>query len=115
MGSASSFTATTDCSKSTLSPMSSTASGWCATSRRYRDIVKGWIDEHLDHKMLLRTDDPVIPALTELGEPLYLLDVNPTAENIAKHIYRQAHDNGLPLSEVRLWETPSSYATYRED
>lgn len=65
--------------------------------------------------MLLRTDDPVIPALTELGEPLYLLDVNPTAENIAKHIYRQAHDNGLPLSEVRLWETPSSYATYRED
>ena len=80
-----------------------------------RDIVKTWVDEHLDHKMLLRTDDPVIPALKELGEPLYLLDVNPTAENIARHIYRQARENGLPLSEVRLWETPSSYATYRED
>lgn len=80
-----------------------------------RDIVKGWVDEHLDHKMLLRRDDPVIPALTALGEPLYLLDVNPTAENIAKHIYEQTRESGLSLTEVRLWETPSSYAVYRED
>ena len=80
-----------------------------------RDIVKGWVDEHLDHKMLLRRDDPVIPALKELGEPLVLFDVNPTAENIAKHIFEQARENGLPLTEVRLWETSSSYAVYRED
>ena len=79
-----------------------------------RDIVKSWVDENLDHKMLLRRDDPVIPALSELGEPLYLLDVNPTAENIAKHIFEQARENGLALTEVRLWETPSSYAVYRE-
>ena len=80
-----------------------------------RDIVKGWVDENLDHKMLLRRDDPVIPALKELGEPLVLFDVNPTAENIAKHIFEQARENGLPLTEVRLWETPSSFAVYRED
>ena len=79
-----------------------------------RDIVKGWVDENLDHKMLLRNDDPVIPSLADLGEPLYLLEVNPTAENIAKHIYEQARVRGLDLLEVRLWETPSSYATYRE-
>ena len=80
-----------------------------------RDIVKSWVDEHLDHKMLLRRDDPVIPALKELGEPLVLFDVNPTAENTAKHIFEQARENGLPLTEVRLWETPSSYAVYREE
>ena len=79
-----------------------------------RDIVKGWVDENLDHKMLLRRDDPVAPILEELGEPIYLLDDNPTAENIAKHIYLQAQSRGLNMAEIRLWESPSSYATYRE-
>ena len=79
-----------------------------------RDIVKGWVDENLDHKMLLRRDDPVVPILEELGEPIYLLDDNPTAENIAKHIYLQARNQGLNMAEIRLWESPSSYATYRE-
>ncbi len=79
-----------------------------------RDIVKGWVDENLDHKMLLRRDDPVAPILEELGEPIYLLDDNPTAENIAKHIYLQARSRGLNMAEIRLWESPSSYATYRE-
>lgn len=79
-----------------------------------RDIVKGWVDENLDHKMLLRHDDPVAPLLKELGEPIYLLDDNPTAENIAMHIYQQAQSQGLKVAEIRLWESPSSYATYRE-
>ena len=79
-----------------------------------RDIVKGWVDENLDHKMLLRRDDPVAPILEELGEPIYLLDDNPTAENIAKHIYLQARSRGLNMAEIRLWESPSSYATYKE-
>ena len=79
-----------------------------------RDIVKSWVDENLDHKMLLRHDDPVAPLLKDLGEPIYLLDDNPTAENIAKHIYLQARIQGLNMAEIRLWESPTSYATYRE-
>jgi len=79
-----------------------------------RDIVKGWVDENLDHKLLLRRDDPVAPILEKLGEPIYLLDDNPTAESIAKHIYLQARNQGLNMAEIRLWESPSSYATYRE-
>ena len=78
------------------------------------DIVKGWVDENLDHKMLLRRDDPVAPLLRDIGEPIYLLDGNPTAENIAMHIYHQAHNQGLKVPEIRLWESPTSYATYRE-
>ena len=80
-----------------------------------KDIVKSWIDENLDHKMLLRRDDPVAPLLRNLGEPFYLLDDNPTAENIAMHIYHQVHDQGLKVAEIRLWESPTSYATYREE
>lgn len=80
-----------------------------------RDIVKNWVDDNLDHKMLLRRDDPVAPLLADLGEPVYLLDDNPTAENIAVHIFQQARSRGLNIAEIRLWESPTSYATYRED
>jgi len=80
-----------------------------------RDIVKGWVDDNLDHKMLLRRDDPVAPLLTDLGEPVYLLNDNPTAENIAVLIFQQTRSQGLNIAEIRLWESPTSYAAYRED
>ena len=79
-----------------------------------RDVVKDWVDENLDHRMLLCKRDAIIPILKDLNEPLYLMDENPTAENIAKLIFQAARKKGLKISEVRLWETPSSYATYRE-
>jgi 6-pyruvoyltetrahydropterin/6-carboxytetrahydropterin synthase len=79
-----------------------------------RDVVKGWIDENLDHRMVLCRTDPVVPTLIEMGEPLYLMDENPTAENISMHVFRHARQRGLKVSEVRLWETPSSCAAYRE-
>lgn len=79
-----------------------------------RDLVKSWVDANLDHRMVLCESDPAVPVLKGLGEPLYLLPDNPTAENLARHIFHNAQALGLDVSEVRLWETPSSYATYRE-
>src|SRR5271156_6426605 len=46
---------------------------------RVKHIVGGWIDETLDHKMLLHKDAPVLPLLRMQGEPVHVLDVNPTA------------------------------------
>lgn len=80
-----------------------------------RDAVKGWVDANLDHKMLLCKQDPVVQVLKDLKEPYYLMDENPTAENIAKLIFHQMHKMGFLTSEVRLWETPSSCAAYRKD
>lgn len=80
-----------------------------------RDVVKGWVDANLDHRMLLCRDDPAVPVLQELGEPLYILDDNPTAENIAKEIFERTRERGLAICEIRLWETPSSQAVYRGD
>jgi 6-pyruvoyltetrahydropterin/6-carboxytetrahydropterin synthase len=77
-------------------------------------VVKGWIDRDLDHKMLLRKDDPLVKALQQLGEPVYLCESNPTAEHIAKIIYQHAAGEGLPVVRVKLWETPTSYAEYAE-
>src|SRR5215510_12952004 len=51
-----------------------------------KKLISTWINEALDHKMLLNKDDPFLPYLRSQGEPVYVLDVNPTAENIAKLI-----------------------------
>jgi len=77
------------------------------------DIVKTWVNDNLDHRMLLCKDDPIIPTLKGMGEPLFLMDENPTAENIAKVIWQAARGAGLKVSEIRLWETSTSRATYR--
>jgi 6-pyruvoyltetrahydropterin/6-carboxytetrahydropterin synthase len=69
-----------------------------------KKILQGVIDR-LDHQWL--NDFPPFDIL------------NPSAENIAKYIYDEvsiginAHD-GVRLESVRLWETDSSSATYRE-
>jgi 6-pyruvoyltetrahydropterin/6-carboxytetrahydropterin synthase len=76
-------------------------------------VVKAWIDEELDHKMLLRHDDPLVRALKQLGEPVYLLDSNPTAERIARLIFDYTCQQGFPVVRVTVWETPTSFAEYR--
>jgi 6-pyruvoyltetrahydropterin/6-carboxytetrahydropterin synthase len=79
---------------------------------RLKQVVGAWIDETLDHKMLLHRDDPVLPFLRELGEPVHVLDLNPTAENIARLIYDFAAGQGFPVVEVQLWETDTCFASY---
>jgi 6-pyruvoyltetrahydropterin/6-carboxytetrahydropterin synthase len=77
-------------------------------------IVKEWIDRELDHKMILCKDDPVLGMMRHYEQPVFLLHVNPTAENLAHLIFDFVKSQGFPVSEVRLWETPNSFAAYRE-
>jgi len=74
--------------------------------------IKTWVDRELDHKMILRQDDPLVPVLQGMQEPVFTLDSNPTAERIARLIYDVARDQGLPVARVTVWETPTSWATY---
>ncbi|SIN92485.1 6-pyruvoyltetrahydropterin/6-carboxytetrahydropterin synthase [Singulisphaera sp. GP187] len=74
--------------------------------------VQRWIDENLDHNMLLCRDDPILPVLIEQGERVFVMDANPTAENIARLIFERTADEGLPVVEVILWETEKCYAAY---
>lgn len=75
--------------------------------------MKAWIDEHFDHRMLLNKEDPLIPLLQEQGEPLYLMDGNPTAEGIARQLHSVAREFDFPVQEIRFWESPTSLAVYR--
>ena len=77
-------------------------------------IVKGWIDEQLDHKMILRHDDPLVAPLRALGEPIFIVDSNPTVECIAKLIFDESRKLGLDVVAVRVWETPTSRTEYAD-
>ena len=81
----------------------------------FTDLKNGmtrWVDDNLDHRMLLRRDDPILPTLRALGEPVFEMDTNPTAEAIARLLFDAAAVHHFPVVEVRLWETDSSVATY---
>lgn len=88
--------------------------GMVADFSDVKRVVLPWIDSEFDHRMLLHRDDPLVPVLREHGDPVKVLEVNPTAENIARLIYDFAKSHGFPVSNVVLWETPSCSATYGE-
>ena len=73
-----------------------------------------YIDDYLDHNLLLHKDDPLIPALVAGGERFLALDEHPTAEVLSKMIYCALKKLGLAVYEVTIWETRSACASYRE-
>lgn len=77
-------------------------------------VMKKWIDDNLDHRMILCERDPAIGFLKNSGEPFYTIAENPTAENIAKLIFEQTRKQGFPVVRVVIWETPDSFAVYSE-
>jgi 6-pyruvoyltetrahydropterin/6-carboxytetrahydropterin synthase len=99
----------------TLAAAQVDALGMVVDFTRIKRVVSAWINDNLDHKMLLHKDDPVLPVLREQGEPVYVLDVNPTAENIARLIFDYTAAQGFPVIEVRLWETDDCFATYAHE
>jgi 6-pyruvoyltetrahydropterin/6-carboxytetrahydropterin synthase len=74
--------------------------------------VQHWIDENLDHNMLLCREDPLLSLLRDRDERVFVMEDNPTAENIARLIYDRARDAGLPVVEVVLWETENCCSSY---
>jgi 6-pyruvoyltetrahydropterin/6-carboxytetrahydropterin synthase len=80
------------------------------------DDLKGsigkWIEENLDHAMLLSKDDPAAKTLKEIGERIYIMEENPTAENIARLITLKAKSLGQAVSRVEVWESDTAKASY---
>jgi 6-pyruvoyltetrahydropterin/6-carboxytetrahydropterin synthase len=65
--------------------------------------------------MILRRDDPLVGPLQALGEPIFLVDSNPTVELIARLIFNYTREQGFNAVQVRVWETPTSFASYTGD
>ncbi len=85
--------------------------------RVLRKRLGGWIDTNWDHGFICHKDDGEIRDLMAAipGQKLYLLDGNPTAENLAAHLLhvvgpRELEGTGVRLTRVVLWETENCCA-----
>lgn len=76
--------------------------------------VNNWIDEEIDHTLLLYKNDPLIPLLEREGERFLVTEENPTAEHIAKMIFDRVLAAGYPVVEVEVAETDSCVASYSQ-
>ena len=48
-----------------------------------------------------------------MGEPVFVSEENPTVEHIARLIFEKTRDAGFAVVRVTVWETPTSFATFR--
>lgn len=76
-----------------------------------------WLDENWDHTLLLQRGDLLLPTLFMTGERVCVLDVPPTAENLAKLFAQKVQELlrdlcELRLLSVRVYETPNCWAEY---
>jgi len=78
-----------------------------------KQVVGGWLDERLDHRLILQASDPLVPTLRAAGESFVTIEEPPTAEVLARMIFDFVAGQGFPVVEVTLWETDACQATYR--
>ena len=86
-----------------------------------KSIMKEWVDENLDHNVILHQKDKSLGSLIEkeTGQSIYYLKSNPTAENIALHIKcdiipRLFIESSFDIVKIRLYETPNAYVEVNE-
>ncbi|MDR2754429.1 MAG: 6-carboxytetrahydropterin synthase [Planctomycetaceae bacterium] len=77
-------------------------------------IIGQWIEEYLDHRMILENNDPLVEILKRMNEPIFLLPHQPTAENIARLLFEKTEEFGFPVQSVTFWETEQCSAEYRK-
>ena len=77
-----------------------------------KETVGRWIEENLDHRMIFHRGDPLVAVLREMNEPMFLLDGNPTAENLAKLIFGKTVEFGFPVVSVTFAETEKCSAEF---
>lgn len=87
-----------------------------------KERLGGWIDEFWDHGFIYNAEDEatlraleVAGTLFPLGQKVYPLPENPTAENMADHLLRVVappvmDGTGVEVYKVTLWETENCYA-----
>ncbi|QIM64905.1 6-carboxytetrahydropterin synthase QueD [Frederiksenia canicola] len=79
-------------------------------------IVKTHILDKMDHAFIYDSTSErecqVANLLNSLNSKTFAIPTRTTAEQMAKYIFDTLCDVGLPVSLIRLWETPTSYCEY---
>ena len=105
-----------------------------------KQVFGTWIDDELDHGMILYVKDPLCDVWKYFGnsgvrrmvekhpvsdrvfdvseQKHYIMDKNPTAENMAEMLFKKGNElldpHGVQVTVITVWETPNCRATYTE-
>lgn len=76
--------------------------------------VGGWIDDHWDHATIVSVEDkPLIKYLGQENQKHYIMQSNPTAENMAKYLIKISNillsPYNIKCHKIKLWETPNCF------
>jgi len=88
-----------------------------------KQIMIEEIDNKLDHGFLMYNEDELAnyfdeELLEKMKMKIIFINVIPTAENIARYLFDLIKARllkvGIKIKHVKVWETPTSAATYEE-
>jgi len=87
----------------------------------FKKALRGWIDTHLDHGVMLGPDDPLVPLLRAHGCKVHEVPGWPTVENVAAMLAKVATGElaaltrapGCQVTHVRVTETHVNEATWQ--
>lgn len=81
-----------------------------------KKVVKSHILDQMDHAFIYDSTSEkeckVAELLNSLESKTFGIPARTTAEQMAKYIFDTLTQVGLPVSLIRLWETPTSYCEY---
>lgn len=82
-------------------------------------VVKKAILDPMDHAFIYdqtsERESKIAMLLQELQSKTFGVNFRTTVEEIARFIFqRLKYDEKLPISAIRLWETPTSFCEYEE-
>lgn len=95
-----------------------------------KDTIGAWLDTNWDHQTILRHGDPLVSALGNMHTSAsqagndwvrrpFVMEMNPTAEAMARFLYHKFHDEisdggelNTTLSSITVFETPTSSVRY---
>ena len=86
-----------------------------------KERIGGWIDRMWDHGFLVCDRDvDLLGLLAEMNTKRFVMDCNPTAENMAEFLLRSVcpavlDGTGVEVVRVTLWETENCFATAEVD
>lgn len=87
-----------------------------------KEIMMTMIHDIYDHSFVMSTEDNLKKIFLKLVEQeqqkIVFVPFVPTAENLSKHWYKTIEkkllEKKIKLKYIKVWETPSSTATYEE-
>lgn len=81
-----------------------------------KTIVQNLILDPMDHAFLYdcnsERESKIAKLLDELASKTFAMNHRTTAEEIARFIFNTLQAEGLNISAIRLWETPTSFCEY---